>query len=157
MIKCFNVYLLDQVPTICGFFFSSWTFFLLGHPGPQTGPTSNYLAKAEKLIFLFLTQTLASPLERQRLLCLCHMGDTPLESPSWVHGGVEETYLALRGGRLTSLDASWARCFVFFQTSSKTSRSMFFSKHRWNIASLSKKCDVFHDVLGFRKATQSRS
>ena len=42
------------------------------------------------------------------------------------------------------------RCFGFFQTSSKTSRSMFFSKHRWNIASLSKKCDVLLDVLGFR-------
>ena len=35
-----------------------------------------------------------------------------------------------RGGRLTSLDASFMRCFGFFQTSSKTSRSMFFSKHR---------------------------
>ena len=34
----------------------------------------------------------------------------------------------LRGGRLTSLDASFMRCFVFFQTSSKTSRSMFFFK-----------------------------
>ena len=55
---------------------------------------------------------------------------------------------SLRGGRLTSLDASFMRCFVFFQTSSKTSRSMFFSKHRWNIASLSKKCDVLRDVLG---------
>ena len=53
-----------------------------------------------------------------------------------------------RGGRLTSLDASFMRCFGFFQTSSKTSRSMFFSKHRWNIASLSKKCDVLRDVLG---------
>ena len=42
------------------------------------------------------------------------------------------------------------RYFGFFQTSSKTSRSMFFSKHRWNIASLSKKCDVLLDVLGFR-------
>ena len=31
-----------------------------------------------------------------------------------------------RGGRLTSLDASFMRCFGFFQTSSKTSRSMFF-------------------------------
>ena len=40
--------------------------------------------------------------------------------------------------------------FWFFQTSSKTSRSMFSSKHRWNIASLSKKCDVLCDVLGFR-------
>ena len=38
------------------------------------------------------------------------------------HGG--------RGGQLTSLDASFMRCFGFFQTSSKTSRSMFFSKHR---------------------------
>ena len=35
-----------------------------------------------------------------------------------------------RGGRLTSLDASFVRCFGFFQTSSKTSRSMFSSKHR---------------------------
>ena len=35
-----------------------------------------------------------------------------------------------RGGRLTSLDASFMRCSGFFQTSSKTSRSMFFSKHR---------------------------
>ena len=67
------------------------------------------------------------------------------------------TRYGCRGGRLTSLDASFMRCFGFFQTSSKTLRSMFFSKHRWNIASLSKKCDVFHDVLGFRKATQSRS
>ena len=58
--------------------------------------------------------------------------------------------LSSRGGRLTSLDASFMRCFGFFQTSSKTSRSMFFSKHRWNIASLSKKCDVLRDVLGFR-------
>ena len=43
-------------------------------------------------------------------------------------------------------------CDVFFllQISSKTSRSMFSSKHRWNIASLSKKCDVLCDVLGFR-------
>ena len=58
--------------------------------------------------------------------------------------------LQYRGGRLTSLDASFMRCFGFFQTSSKTSRSMFFSKHRWNIASLSKKCDVLRDVLGAR-------
>ena len=55
-----------------------------------------------------------------------------------------------RGGRLTSLDASFVRCFGFFQTSSKTSRSMFSSKHHWNIASLSKKCDVLCEVLGFR-------
>ena len=55
-----------------------------------------------------------------------------------------------RGGRLTSLDASFVRCFGFSQTSSKTSRSMFSSKHRWNIASLSKKCDVLSDVLSFR-------
>ena len=60
---------------------------------------------------------------------------------SWSPGGA-------RGGRLTSLDASFMRCFGFFQTSSKTLRSMFFSKHRWNIASLSKKCDVLRDVLG---------
>ena len=38
--------------------------------------------------------------------------------------------LGVRGGRLTSSDASFMRCFGFFQTSSKTSRSMFFSKHR---------------------------
>ena len=31
-----------------------------------------------------------------------------------------------RGGRLTSLDASFMRCFGFFQTLSKTLRSMFF-------------------------------
>ena len=58
-------------------------------------PPQTIWQRQKSQIFLFLTQTLASPLERQRLLCLCHVGDTPLESPSWVHGGVEETYLAL--------------------------------------------------------------
>ena len=60
-----------------------------------------------------------------------------------------------RGGRLTSLDASFARCFAFWRTSSKTSTSMFFQKNRQNIASLRKKHDVLHDVLGFRNSTQS--
>ena len=55
-----------------------------------------------------------------------------------------------RGGRLTPLDASFMKCFFLLQTSSKTSMSMFFSKHRWNIASLSKNCDVLLDVLRFR-------
>ena len=80
-----------------------------------------------------------------------------IKGQKWNHNCSAKLALASRDGRLTSLDASFMRCFGFFQTSSKTSRSMFFSKHRWNIASLSKKCDVFHDVLGFRKATQSRS
>ena len=57
--------------------------------------------------------------------------------------------LVRRGGRLTSLDASFARCFAFWRTSSKTSTSMFFQKNRQNIASLRKMHDVFHDVLGF--------
>ena len=35
-----------------------------------------------------------------------------------------------RGGRLTSLDASFAQCFAFWRTSSKTSTSMFFQKNR---------------------------
>ena len=60
-----------------------------------------------------------------------------------------------RGGRLTSLDASFARCFAFWRTSSKTSTSMFFQKNRQNIASLRKKPDVLHDVLGFRNSIQS--
>ena len=60
-----------------------------------------------------------------------------------------------RGGRLTSLDASFARCFAFSRTSSKTSRSMFFQKHRPNIASLRKKHDVFHDVFGFGNSIKS--
>ena len=60
-----------------------------------------------------------------------------------------------RGGRLTSLDASFARCFVFWRTSSKTSTSMFFQKNRQNIASLRKKHDVLHDVLCFRNFIQS--
>ena len=33
-----------------------------------------------------------------------------------------------RGGRLTSLDASYAQCFAFWRTSSKTSTSMVFKK-----------------------------
>ena len=61
----------------------------------------------------------------------------------------------IRGGRLTSLDASFARCFAFWRTSSKTSTSMFFQKHRQNIASLRKKHDVLHDVFGFRNSIQS--
>ena len=61
----------------------------------------------------------------------------------------------LRGGRLTSLDASFARCFAFWRTSSKTSTSMFFQKHRRKIASLRKKHDVFHDVLGFGNSIKS--
>ena len=60
-----------------------------------------------------------------------------------------------RGGRLTSLDASFARCFAFWRTSLKTSTSMFFQKNRQNIASLRKKHDVLHDVLGFRNSIQS--
>ena len=60
-----------------------------------------------------------------------------------------------RGERLTSLDASFARCFAFWRTSSKTSTSMFFQKNRQNIASLRKKHDVLHDVLGFRNSIQS--
>ena len=32
---------------------------------------------------------------------------------------------------------------------------MFFQKNRQNIASLRKKHDVLHDVLGFRNSTQS--
>ena len=62
---------------------------------------------------------------------------------------------ASRGGRLTSLDASFARCFAFWRTSSKTSRLMFFQKHRPNIASLRKKHDVFHDVFSFGSTIKS--
>ena len=60
-----------------------------------------------------------------------------------------------RGGRLTSLDASYARCFVFWRTSSKTSTSMFFQKHRQNITSLRRKHDVLRDFFGFRNPIQS--
>ena len=61
----------------------------------------------------------------------------------------------IRGGRLTSLDASFARCFAFWRTSSKTSTSMFFQKHRKNIASLREKHDVFYDVFGFWNSIKS--
>ena len=44
--------------------------------------------------------------------------------------GASPLWIAARGGRLTSLDASFARCFAFLRTSSKTSTSMFFQKHR---------------------------
>ena len=60
-----------------------------------------------------------------------------------------------RGGRLTLLDASFARCFVFLRTSSKTLTLMVFLKHCLNIASLSKKHDVLHDVFGFRNSIQN--
>ena len=60
-----------------------------------------------------------------------------------------------RGGRLTSLDASFARCFAFLRTSSKTSTPMFFQKHCQNIASLREKHDVFHDALGFWNSIKS--
>ena len=55
-----------------------------------------------------------------------------------------------RGGQLTSLDASFARCFAFRRTSSKTSMSMFFQQHRQNIALLRKKHYVLHDVFSLR-------
>ena len=60
-----------------------------------------------------------------------------------------------RGGRLTSLDVLFARCFVFLRTSSKKLTLIFFQKHRQRIASLSKKHDVLHDVFGFRNSTQN--
>ena len=58
-----------------------------------------------------------------------------------------------RGGRCALLDVSFARCFAFWRTLSKTSASMFF-QHRQNIASLNKNQDVLHDVLGFRNSIQ---
>ena len=57
--------------------------------------------------------------------------------------------------KILSLNYGWARCFAFLRTSPKTSTSMFFQKHRQNIASLSKKHDVLHDVLGFRDSIQN--
>ena len=79
---------------------------------------------------------------------------SPAVSPIWWQRSSIQAMPA-RGGRLTSLDASFARCFAFWRTSSKTSTSMFFQKHRQNIASLRKKHDVLHDVLGFKNYTQS--
>ena len=58
-------------------------------------------------------------------------------------------------GRLTSLGASFARCFAFWRTSSKTSTPMFFQNNRQDIASLRKKHDVLHDVFCFRNPIQS--
>ena len=57
-----------------------------------------------------------------------------------------------RGGRLTSLGASLVRCFAFYKTSSKTSGATFFKNIVQNIASLSKKCDVFTQCFRFQKA-----
>ena len=87
-----------------------------------------------------------------------HIG-TMFSSWNNVHSSILNVWLhenaSVRGGRLTSLDASFARCFVFWRTSSKTSTSMFFQKHRQNIASLRKKHNVLHDVLSFRDSIQS--
>ena len=136
----------------------SQNVFFMGMMEPQNnfGPTFLGFTPQNRLFCPTPWDQLAT-LRKLRL----YRGGTPIPAKLWPVHYICSTETTLsrggRGGRLTSLDASWARCFGFFQTSSKTSRSMFFSKHRWNIASLSKKCDVFHDVLGFRKATQSRS
>ena len=58
---------------------------------------------------------------------------------------------------LKLLDAPFMRCFGFFKHRQKTLRSMFFfSKHRWNITSLSKKCNVLQDVFRFQKVHSER-
>ena len=43
---------------------------------------------------------------------------------------VEEKDVNRRGGRLTSLDASFMQCFVFFKHRQKHRGRCFFSKHR---------------------------
>ena len=54
--------------------------------------------------------------------------------------------------RLTSLEASLVRCFAFYKTPSKTSGgNVFFKNIVQNIASLSKKCDVFTQCFWFQK------
>ena len=52
-----------------------------------------------------------------------------LARPANQQSSVDGDPLLLRGGRLTSLDASFARCFALWRISSKTSTSMFFQKH----------------------------
>ena len=65
-------------------------------------------------------------------------------------------FTAPSGERLTSLEASLeaslVRCFAFYKTSSKTSGAMFFRNIVQNIASLSKRCDVFTRCFRFQKA-----
>ena len=57
-----------------------------------------------------------------------------------------------RGGRLTSLDASFMRCFGFFQTSSKTSRSMFFFKTSLKHCIVKQKVRCFTRCFRFQMA-----
>ena len=92
------------------------------------------------------------PAARNHLLHTFHLSSLRLPQ---VEQGFAHPRDPPMGGRLTLLDASFARCFSFWRTSSKTSTSMFFQKHRQNIASLRKKHDVLHDVFVFRNSIQS--
>ena len=67
-------------------------------PWPPWSTNRSHLklfGKGRKADFFILDTDTSQPPGTPKAPLPLSMGDTPLESPSWVHGGVEETYLAL--------------------------------------------------------------
>ena len=64
----------------------------------------------------------------------------------------DHAWPACRGGRLISLEASLVQCFAFCKTSSKHRGAIFLKIIVQNIASLSKRCDIFTRYFRFQKA-----
>ena len=62
---------------------------------------------------------------------------------SWYCNPAMNAIWLVSGERLTSLEISLVRCFAFYKTSLKTLGTVFFKNIVQNIASLSKKCNVF--------------
>ena len=62
--------------------------------------------------------------------------------------------ISIRGGQLTLFESSLVQCFAFDKTLSKSSGAMFLKNIVQNIASLSKKCDLFARCFRFPQIHQ---